>query len=163
MSHSIETATRAFQELRSLTRTLILATADETGMPEASTTPFIQDEAGDYFILVSQLARHTGNLKARPQASVMLLEDEATSSQLFARCRIQLQCEASAMTISESPDVVDQFRIEHGKIIELLSTLPDFLIYRLHPISGQFVMGFGQAYHLEGPGLGTLTPIKPGT
>ncbi len=67
------------------------------------------------------------------------------------------------MAISESPEVVEQFRIEHGKIIELLSALPDFLIYRLRPISGQFVMGFGQAYQLEGTDLGTLSPIRPGT
>jgi len=162
MNHSIEIATQSFQELRSLTRTLILATADETGLPEASTTAFIQDGSGDYFILVSQLARHTGNLQVRPQASVMLVEDEAASSQLFARRRIQLQCEATRVSTDATPAIIDQFRKEQGKIIELLSSLPDFVVFRLHPIRGQFVMGFGQAYTLDDPDLGTLSPIRPG-
>jgi len=163
MTNSIETATRSFQELRSLTRTLILATADETGLPESSTTAFIQDESGDYYILVSQLARHTANLQVRPQASVMLVEDEATTSQLFARRRIQLQCAATQIITEETPAIIDQFRKEHGKIIELLSSLPDFVVFRLHPTRGQFVMGFGQAYTLEGHDLGSLSPIRPGT
>lgn len=163
MNHSINIATESFQDLRSLTRTLILATADKTGLPEASTTAFIQDESGDYFILVSQLARHTGNLQVRPQASVMLVEDEAASSQLFARRRIQLQCEATLVSTEKAPAIIDQFRKEHGKIIELLSSLPDFVLFRLHPTHGQFVMGFGQAYTLDGPDLGTLRPIRPGT
>lgn len=163
MTNSIETATRSFQELRSLTRTLILATADETGLPEASTTAFMQDESGDYYVLVSQLARHTSNLQIRPQASVMLLEDEASTQQLFARRRLQLQCEASRVDAENTQAIIEQFRKEHGKIIELLSSLPDFVVFKLHPLRGQFVMGFGQAYTLEGPDLGSLSPIRPGT
>jgi hypothetical protein len=161
MEKSPEKAFQAYSELLAHTRSLILATADKEGTPEASTTPFVQDENGDYYIFVSQLARHTQNLEARPQASVMLLEDEGQAQQLFARRRIQLQCSVTRLDAAESRTLMEQFRAEHGKIIELLSSLPDFFLYRLHPVSGQFVMGFGQAYRLRGEGLTDLEQIGP--
>lgn len=156
-----EIALQAHSELLAKTHSLILATADNEGIPEASTTPFVQDENGDYYIFVSQLARHTQNLEHSSRASVMLLEDEGQSQQLFARRRIQLQCDVSRPDPNQYTIIMDQFRAEHGKIMDLLASLPDFILFRLHPVSGQFVMGFGQAYRLKGEGLAELEQIGP--
>ena len=156
-----ENALQAHSELLAQTHSLILATADKGGTPEASTTPFVQDENGDYYIFVSHLARHTQNLEHSNRASVMLLEDEGQSQQLFARRRIQLQCDVFRPDPDQCRRIMDQFRTEHGKIMDLLSSLPDFVLFRLHPVSGQFVMGFGQAYRLIGEGLSELEQIGP--
>jgi heme iron utilization protein len=161
MEKLTKNALHAYSRLLSETHSLILATADKEGTPEASTTPFVQDDNSDYYIFVSQLARHTQNLEHSARASVMLLEDEGQSQQLFARRRIQLQCTVSRPESEQYTIIMDQFRAEHGKIMDLLSSLPDFVLYRLHPVSGQFVMGFGQAYRLKGEGLTQLEQIGP--
>jgi heme iron utilization protein len=161
MEKTPENALHAYSRLLAETHSLILATADKEGAPEASTTPFVLDENSDYYIFVSHLARHTRNLEENSQASVMLLEDEGQSQQLFARRRVQLHCMVSRPDPEQQKIIMAQFRTEHGKIFDLLASLPDFVLYRLHPVSGQFVMGFGQAYRLRGDGLTELEQIGP--
>jgi len=73
----------------------------------------------------------------------------------FARTRVSYQCDALVV----SPDnhsynkLLDAMQERHGKMIGLLRTLPDFVLFRLQPKTGQFVMGFGQAFHLHGDKL----------
>ena len=43
-----------------------------------------------------------------------------------------------------------------GKTLELLRTLPDFLLFRLNVENGSFIKGFGQAWSLEGNDLQIL-------
>jgi hypothetical protein len=151
----------AFEALQANCHNLILATVDSKSMPEASTMPFLRDAAGHFYIFVSQLARHTQNLKDNPRASVMLVEDEADCRQYFARQRIQYTATVETVPNEEKEYRLSGFRERFGHIIELLSSLPDFEMYRLVPVSGQFVMGFGQAYELGGEGLDRLSLIGP--
>lgn len=109
----------------------------------------------DYLILVSELALHTRNLLVRPNLDIMLIQDESAASQLFARNRLTLSCEASEITAqhSEYTSLLDKFQKRHGKTVQLLRQLPDFHLLRLTPRAGRFVMGFGQAYELGGEKL----------
>jgi len=49
-----------------------------------------------------------------------------------------------------------------GNVVGLLRGLGDFVMFRLVPQSGRFVMGFGQAFVLAGAGLRELQHIGPG-
>ena len=131
-----------------------MATLSEDGQPHASYTPFCLDGT-DYLILISELALHTRNLLARPQLDIMLIQDESDASQLFARNRLTLSCDAGAIAAdtSEHARMLDKFQSRHGKTVELLRQLPDFHLMRLRPGAGRFVMGFGQAYELGGKKL----------
>ncbi len=151
----------SFHELLDKAQSLMLATADNEGIPESSTTPFIRDEAGSYYIYVSMLARHTRNLMDNQQASIMLVEDESDCRQFFARKRIQYQCRAVMANEADRMDILAAFARRYGKVMELLSGLPDFQLVRLTPLEGQFVMGFGQAYALGGARLDQLSLIGP--
>lgn len=151
----------SFNELLDSAQSLMLATVDGQGIPESSTTPFIRSETGSYYIYVSQLARHTRNLMENQRASIMLVEDESCCRQFFARKRIQYQCQVETGDDTNREEILVAFARRYGKVMELLSTLPDFQLIRLKPLKGQFVQGFGQAYALGGEGLNQLSLIGP--
>ena len=54
---------------------LLLASSDAVGVPEISYSPFVMEDES-FFILVSELSKHTGNLRERSRVSAMLSEDE---------------------------------------------------------------------------------------
>ena len=71
-----------------------MATASATGDPEASYAPFVRTGDNAFYICVSDLSRHTGHLVANGRASVLIVEDESASSQLFTRRRLVFECGA---------------------------------------------------------------------
>jgi putative heme iron utilization protein len=151
------------QSLLERVNTLQMATLDEGGKPYASYSPYIRDEQGNLYVFVSQLAKHTQNLLKGDEVSVLILEDEQDSRQLFARNRLQYQCKVESVNKeNEAYDVVlDNMQQQFGETLALLRTLPDFHLFRFTPFSGSLVIGFGQAYQLAGEGLAQLIQVKP--
>lgn len=137
--------------LRENMQSVLLATLGNDGNPHSGYTPFVF-EGADIVIFVSQLSLHTRDLLANGKVSAMLISDEAESQQIFARTRVSYQCDARVVEKDhESYDkLLDVMQARHGKMLGLLRELPDFVLFRLTPTAGQFVMGFGQAYHLRG-------------
>jgi len=144
----------ACQALKAEVHSIQLATVNADGEPHCGYTPFIQDNR-DLIIFVSQLSLHTRDLLATPTAAVMLIADEQSSPQVFARTRVSYQCRAEIIPPDHTQyDVLlDAFEVRHGKMVNLLRQLPDFVLFRLVPTAGMFVMGFGKAYKLAGPNL----------
>lgn len=142
------------REFRDNSKTLVLATVDAKGDPNVSYAPFALLEDG-YYILISEMARHTRNLLENPKISLMMVEDEQDSRTLFARKRL---------TFDATPELVKRDTLAwqagidalHGRFQETvlgLSQLADFHLYRLVPIKGLFVKGFGQAFAVSGDDL----------
>ncbi len=147
-------AAAALVELQTSMQSVQLATVGEDGEPHSGYTPFLM-EGNQVIIFVSQLALHTRDLLANGRASVMIISDESSSSQIFARSRVSYQCQAEIVA-RESDDydvLLDRFEQRHGKMIGLLRQLPDFVLFRLIPQRGQLVVGFGKAYRLTGENL----------
>ena len=138
-----------------------LSTVSAEGEPHCGYTPFLIDH-GKLYIFVSQLSLHTRDLLATPRAGVMLIADEQSSSQIFARTRVSYQCTADVIVHDDSDYTIllDAFQARHGKMIGLLRQLPDFVLFRLTPHSGQFVMGFGRAFKLSGEALDQFEHAK---
>lgn len=132
-------------------RTLQLASIREEGTPYASYAPFaIGDEC--LYVLISEIAVHARNLQANPMASVLIVEDEDTAEELFARKRVNYLVDAETLQ-EESAEWkigVDTLQQRLGERILNLSTLADFKLFRLVPREGRFVKGFARAYQLEG-------------
>lgn len=145
-------------------RTLHLATLDADGLPAISYAPFVRDESGDFYIFVSRLAEHTRELLQQPQVAVMLIADEQDARQIFARTRASYRCEAVrvAREAKGYEQMLDAMQERFGEVMGLLRSLGDFVLIRLRPQAGRFVMGFGQAFVLAGTGLQELQPIGPG-
>lgn len=155
----LEEATRNYQELMAEARTLLLATQGHRGAPEASTAPFIRDEQGNFYIFVSELARHTKNLLGGRRCGVMIAEEESACGQLFARRRASFTCEPEEISTdsTERSERLQVFRAHFGHIVDILASMADFHLIRLTPISGRAVLGFAAAYQITGPHWDQLT------
>lgn len=138
------------QEFRDSRRTLQLATISPEGKPNVSYTPFVLvDDC--YYILISTIARHASNLLANPQVSFMMIEDEHNLKMVHARKR--LTYEAQAVVIERSTSQwqigIDAMQVRFGDIIDNLSNMADFTLFRLKPENGLFVKGFGKAFKVS--------------
>lgn len=155
----IETTRQIYRQLLNRARSLILATTNPDGTPLTSYAPFIVNEQRQFYIFTSQLAAHTANLQRTGQAGIMLIEDEATATQIFARRRVTFQCRVDPIPRNnqEGRDALAQYEARFGQIVDLLKSLPDFQLFRLQPQSGLLVIGFGQAYALSGDRFETIT------
>ncbi|MCJ7935116.1 MAG: pyridoxamine 5'-phosphate oxidase family protein [Chryseobacterium sp.] len=138
------------KELIDRTKSVILATADAEGNPNSSYAPFVQvDQA--FYILVSFMARHTKNLAEGRKASVMFIEDESAAKQIYARERLTI--EASASRVERDSEkwnaVVAKLKENHGKVVDVISEMGDFILIALQPVKGSYVNGFGSAYFVN--------------
>jgi len=160
---SKESLEESFANFKQSIKTLQLSSITSEGKPNASYSPFVVDKQGNFYIFVSQLASHTQDLLANPQASILLIQDEAETRQIFARRRISYQCDVEIVD-DESSDyakMLEALEERFGNMVELLRTLPDFILFKLTPTQGQYVKGFGKAYKLIGKGLLELEHINP--
>lgn len=158
----LEKAQAEYEHFTDEFSSIIIATVNEEGIPNASYTPFVMDELKNIYIYVSGLSIHTQNIISNSLVNVLFIDDESKTKQIFARRRLSFDCIASL--IERDTDkwnaLVDKFHSRFGEIIEMLRSLPDFRIFQLTPSQGRFVIGFGAAYHISGDNLHQLTHIK---
>lgn len=168
LSLSIESMTKSQQELIRKVRDFVdrckslqLATVAQDGRPHASYAPFYRSDDGDFHVFVSTLSSHTDNLSSGV-ASILLIEDESRTFQIYARTRLGFSCECVRMQPDDAnyQAVLDRMEQRHGAVIQTLRTLADFRLFRLRPGQGRFVLGFGQAYEVT-PALDRLDHIGP--
>ncbi|HHX8631623.1 heme utilization protein HutZ [Vibrio diabolicus] len=151
------------KQFRQERRTLQLATVDAEGRPNVSYAPYVQNQEG-YFVLISKIARHARNLLENPNVSLMMIEDEESSKQLFARKRLTFDAVANVVERDTEMwhQVVGQMKERFGEIIDGLSQLEDFVLFNLKPESGLFVKGFGQAYQVSDDDLVDFVHLQEG-
>ena len=143
-------------------QTLLLSTVTATGQPAISYAPYVRDASGRFYIFISDLAEHTGNLQQQGSAAILFVRPEAETRNPFARERVILQCRAGEVPETDTNHAAMLSRLEQrfGDTVALLRRLPDFHLFVLTPQSGRYVAGFGKAYDLELP-AGTLRPVSP--
>ena len=148
------------QEMRSLH----LSTVGPDEMPHASYTPYLYRAPCSFYIFVSQLAAHTRHVLANGKAAIMIIEDEQSAAQIFARTRVHYVCQAERIAPDhpEYLDLLDGYQDRHGNMVGMLRQLPDFVLFKLRPTSGQFVMGFGKAYKLTGEDVSIFEHARSG-
>lgn len=149
--------------LRQSQRSVIVATVGPTGSPEASYAPYVCDERGNFYILVSRLAQHTRNLEAQPEASLLFIEPEDEARQIFARRRLTYRCEVQPIAAGtlEWTTRIDLMERHFGALVSQLSRLADFRLFRLRPFEGRYVRGFGQAFQWQRAKHDDWMPIAP--
>lgn len=126
---------------------LILATINEDGTPLASYAPYANLNGG-FQVFVSFMSKHTKNLRDRKKVSIMVIEDESATKQIYARDRLTIECDAVQVE-KENPfysEVIAELQNKHGKVVEVLAGLNDFIMFDFRPIKGNYVNGFGSAY-----------------
>jgi len=137
-------------KFQSAFRSVLMATVNQDGVPEASYAPYVMDDDGRYYVFVSGLARHTHDLQETGHVSLQFIENEDAAQNLFARRRLTLLCDVSAIPRA-SPvheEILEHFTQRFGRFVNTLRGLPDFQLFRLTPRSGLYVCGFGQAFRV---------------
>ncbi|MCX7098011.1 MAG: pyridoxamine 5'-phosphate oxidase family protein [Methylococcales bacterium] len=149
-----------FQELLASVQTLTLATANAEATPDSSYAPFVRGADGDFYIFVSALASHTGNLLNNPKASVLFMRPETASPNLFARERAVLSCRVENIAKDDIRyhEQLQALQDKFGEVVGILRALPDFHLFALHPETGRYILGFGKAHTLNAND-GILSPL----
>ena len=162
MMNKLEQAQQTYQAFPDRFQSLILSTVSPEGIPNASYAPFVRDADKNFYIYVSGLSTHTQNLHAKAIASILLIEDEAQTTQIFARQRLTLDCTATLLDREREDwtQIADRFSDRFGEIVGVLRGLADFRIFQLTPTGGRFAIGFGAAYQIDPENLDRLTHIK---
>ena len=150
-----------YEEFLNGFNSLCMSTVDNEGWPLISYAPFVVDDNRSYYVFLSDLAKHTSCLRESGKASVMFIEDEVTSKQIFARTRVVFQCDVMEMKpSSESTVQMEMMQSRFGELMSTLRSLPDFHLFRLKPLGGSFVIGFGKAYTISGEKMDLLEHVK---
>ena len=138
-----------------------LATVSNSGAPCVSYAPYIVGENLNLYVFLSDLAEHTTNLNSNAAVSAMIIEDEAESPNLFARHRLILHCQAVCIPrkSNEFEQNIQRYKERFGAIVDTLIQLADFNLYKLTPSRGVFVMGFGQAFRVDGDNMSHIEHI----
>lgn len=138
------------KELIDASKSIILATVDAEGNPNSSYAPFVQI-GHTFYILVSFMAKHTKNLADGRKTSVMFIEDESATKQIYARERLTI--EAAVSQIERETEIwneaVAKLKETHGKVVDVISEMGDFILIALQPVKGSYVNGFGSAYFVD--------------
>lgn len=134
--------------------TLLLATSDKNAVPEASYAPYIKEPEG-FYVYLSELAKHTGNLLENNQCSIFFVQNEKDAASLFARKRLTYACDVIEVSKDESryEPLLDKFENKFGSIMPVLRGMGDFHLFCLRPRSGSYVAGFAKAYAISGEEL----------
>lgn len=126
-------------------KSVVLSTLTEDGFPHASYAPVIRRD-GCYYFLISEAANHYDNINANPKASIMFLEDELSTSNVFFRKRLTY---TANLEFSKNSEVEKEFVNTHGELVDMLINKMDFHIIKALPIEGKLVLGPGKAYLIK--------------
>ncbi|MBI65156.1 MAG: pyridoxamine 5-phosphate oxidase [Candidatus Marinimicrobia bacterium] len=143
------------EELLKNFKTIILSTINKENLPNSSYAPSVVDKNGDFYIYISELSKHTTNLLSNPLASLMIIEDESKTENIFARKRFTMN--SKAVTIDRDSGEwnlkMDLMENKFGEPIKFLKTMTDFHLFKITPNDGLLVHGFARAFRFVGPGL----------
>jgi putative heme iron utilization protein len=113
-------------------------------------------------VFVSELSPHTKSLLRSGRVSVLFIEEESATRNLFARRRLSYRCSATEVASSDErfDRVLASLEQRFGRLIQTLRALPDFHLICLSPEDGRYVTGFAKAFHIEDPRRARLRPLR---
>ena len=142
--------------------TAILSTVDDIGQPNASYAPIGIDSENNMYIYISDLSKHTKNIISTNKVSVMLIEDESKSSNVFARKRLTI----NVKSILIDRGTVDWYEkityldVRFSDSMKFLKEMSDFHLIQLVPEDALLVYGFGKAFRLTGNKLENIVHLN---
>ncbi|MDB5969847.1 MAG: pyridoxamine 5-phosphate oxidase [Hydrocarboniphaga sp.] len=127
-----------------------------TGYPFGSVVTFAADRDNRPLILISTIAEHTRNIKADQRVSLTLTEGGDDSQ---AEARLTIVGIANAVPEAESEDAAARYyrRFPHAAGYHRAH---DFSFYRIEPLRGRYIGGFGSIHWIETEALSLSNPFS---
>lgn len=146
------------QQLLASCDALFLATTDSNNTPMASYAPCWRDAAGFLYVMLSDLAEHTANLRNSKEASCLVLGSSVDDA--FARPRVTLKLQAEFLKPNNVryQSAIDGLTDKHGETMDTLQQLSDFHLICMKPVSGMLVSGFATTLQLSRENTPDLIP-----
>jgi heme iron utilization protein len=123
--------------------TLSTIAREPRGFPYGSLVSPAVDDMGRPLLLLSELAEHTGNLQAHPEASVLLTEPLGGHDQPLALGRVTILGPCAKVAEAEHAGVRESFLRQQPSAAYYVD-FDDFAFYRVEPIALRYVGGFGR-------------------
>jgi putative heme iron utilization protein len=117
--------------------------------PFVSASPFLfesepGEKLGSLYLFLSDLARHTKNLKRHGVVSLLVVE-EGPETSVLERARVTILGNIERVTDAETEERLREQYRSRVSLAEMLLSLPDFHFYRLLPREVHWIGGFGLA------------------
>ncbi len=132
---------RGIATLVATTREAALATLTGDGAPFASYVTVAPDADGRPLLLLSDLARHTRNLKRNPCASLLFVGRQESGRDPLVRSRVTLV--GNVTPAAGQVEARDRFCQAHPYAADY-AEFGDFHVYRMEVANGHLVAGFGR-------------------
>ncbi|WP_437878888.1 HugZ family protein [Sorangium sp. So ce513] len=142
---------------RARAATLCTIARDPAGYPYGSLVTVTVDAHGRPLLLLSALAEHTGNLKARPEASLLIAEPAEGRADPLALGRMTLIGPCRPLEGPEAAAARTRFLAAHPRASYYVD-FTDFSFYRLDPVSVRYVGGFGRMSWIEADAYASAEP-----
>ncbi|BCR36317.1 pyridoxamine 5'-phosphate oxidase family protein [Mariniplasma anaerobium] len=145
MKNSIEKVQDQLNSFTSNFLSVVISTITNEQKPYTSYAPYVFYD-NHYYFLISMIAKHYDNLSLNQNASIMFIQDEAQTPNIFFRKRLSY----AVSTILDIKDdmVKGEFVKRFGDMATMLFKM-DFLIVKCNIENGRFVIGPGQAYNID--------------
>lgn len=127
------------------TATLSSLARDPAGYPFGSLVAVAADARGGLVLLLSDLAEHTANLRERPEASLLIAEEDLTGGadgDPLGRARVTLLGPCARAPEGEAEAAREVFLAAHPSAARYAG-FKDFAMYRLEPAALRYIGGFG--------------------
>ncbi len=138
-------------------RTAALSTLarEPAGFPFGSLVTLAVDPRGRPLLLLSDLAEHTGNLRACADVSVLVLAADAAEP--LAAERVTLLGRCARVPDEEAPAALATFLAQQPSA-EAYARFADFALYRVEPVALRYVGGFGRMSWVGAEDYGRAAP-----
>ena len=101
------------------------------------------EKVGNFFLFLSQLARHSKNIERNPAVSLLVVERDP-GVPLPERKRLTIVGTAEVVASEQEKKLLEtQYRKEFP-FSEIFFSLPDFRFFRIRPNSAHWIAGFGE-------------------
>lgn len=149
------------QQQSLLLSTLSIQSDGLPSQPYTSYAPYFCDvEQQVFYLFLSDLSEHSHYLRTNPNASILIIEDEAESEKIFARVRVQYQVVGQVLDDhQEKSRIIEAMKRRFGEIVDVLSSLADFRVFKLEPQNGRYIEGFGRAFTIKQGLTEEITPV----
>ena len=143
-------------------KTIIISTINDDSIPNSSYAPAAIDEDGYFYIYISKLSQHTRNLLKNSMASLMIIEDESKSENIFARKRFTINASAEVIERESSLwfEKIQILESKFGESLTFLKKLTDFHLFKIEPKNGLLVYGFARAFKFKNKKLDQIVHMN---
>ncbi|MEL6181835.1 MAG: pyridoxamine 5'-phosphate oxidase family protein [Myxococcota bacterium] len=128
-----------------------LATVTKDGAPHASMVAYVpEDDRLGILLHLSQLSRHTRNLLAKPQASLIISQPDPLKDDPQTLARITLTGSVEAIERDSEPWTAGRAHyLSRLPDSERLFGFKDFILFRFTPTKARYIGGFARAFSLN--------------